>query len=101
MSDQKHNVPKKLSLGKRKGSGEAEVPTASGAGGNIMTNFQEISWTKRKLILTIVALATPYLAVLIASFMAGYILMGIIFGGIGVFVVVMYLLLRFLERADL
>ena len=101
MPDKKHNLPKQLRFGKNGSSSEAKPPTGSGAGGRINTKFQDIKWTPRKLTLTIVLLSIPYLIAVAVSFLVGNILIGCVFLGVGAFVVGIYLLLRYIERADL
>ena len=101
MPDKKQNLPKHLRLGKTGGSTEAKPPSGTGAGGNINTKFQEIKWTPRKLTVTIALLSIPYLIAVAVCFAAGNMLIGLVFLGIGAFVVGIYLLLRYIERADI
>ena len=100
MPNNKHNIPKELRLGKGKASREAKPPGTMETPNNINTNFQEIKWTRSKLTITVVLLSIPYLIALIGSFVVGNILVGLIFLGIGAFTVGIYLLLRYIERAD-
>lgn len=100
MPNNKHNVPKEFRLGQGKQSREAKPPVAAGGAGNINTNLKEIKWTPSKLAITVAALSLPYLIAVIGSFLAGNYLVGFIFLGIGAFVIGIYLLLRYIERAD-
>ena len=99
MPPKKYNVPKHLRLGKTGRSQEARTPNGLSKG-QVMTNLQEINWTPTKLTLTIIALCIPYLIAVIASFAVGNYIVGSIFIGLGVLVVLMYLLLRYIERSD-
>ena len=99
MPPKKHNVPRHIRLGKTGRSQEARTPTGLSKG-RVMTNLQEINWTPTKLTLTIIALCIPYLIAVIASFAVGNYMIGFIFVGLGVLVVLMYLLLRSMERSD-
>ncbi|MEM8830083.1 MAG: hypothetical protein AAGE96_12100 [Cyanobacteria bacterium P01_G01_bin.19] len=100
MPKNKHNLPKHLRLGKTAKSQEAKTPKGTSNGGRIVTNLQEINWTRNKLTLTIIALSTPYLIATVGSFAVGNSLVGFIFIGLGVLVIGMYLLLRYIERSD-
>ncbi len=100
MTNKKQNLPKQLRLGKTRGSTKALAPSSAGRAGKININFQEINWTRRKLIITVALLSIPYLIAVIISFAVGNNLIGFVFLGIGALVVGMYLLLRYIERAD-
>lgn len=101
MPDQRHNLPKQLRFGQGKQSREAKPPEGTGAGGRINTSFQDIKWTPRKLTVTTALLSIPFLIAVIISFAVGNNLIGFVFLSLGAFVVGMYLLLRYIERADL
>jgi len=100
MPNNKHNIPKEFRLGKGGQSKEAKPPVAAGGPGSIRTNLKEIKWTRSKLTITVTLLSLPYLIAVVGSFLAGNFLVGCIFLGIGVFVIIIYLLLRYIERAD-
>lgn len=99
MSKKKPNLPKQLIQG-RAAKAEAKVPSAAGGGGNIGTNWKDINWTPKKLSLAIAFLSIPYLIVIIATFRSGHILIPILLIGLGLFVGLLYLALRMIEKGD-
>ena len=99
MPEKKHNIPKHLRLGKTGASQEAKIVNGVSKG-QVQTNLQDISWTPTKLTLTIIALCIPYLIAVIGAFAAGAYMFGFIFIGLGLLVVGIYLLLRYIERSD-
>lgn len=100
MPEQKHNLPKQLRFGQGKQSRDAKPPQGTGSGGRINTNFQDIKWTPRRLTITIALLSIPYLIAVAISFLIGNNLIAFVFLGLGALVVGIYLLLRYIERAN-
>ncbi|MDJ0593127.1 MAG: hypothetical protein QNJ72_24600 [Pleurocapsa sp. MO_226.B13] len=100
MPQKEPNLPKQLRLGKTGQSQPVKVPESKTGKGEIITDWQEINWTRRKLIITIASLSIPYLIAVVISFVIGNNLIGFVFIGIGVLTVGIYLLLRYVERAD-
>ena len=100
MPEKEPNLPKQLRLGKTGQSQPVKVPESKTGQGEIITDWQEINWTRRKLIITIASLSIPYLIAVVISFVTGKNLIGFIFIGMGVFTIGIYLLLRYIERAD-
>lgn len=69
--------------------------------GRIQTDWQEIQWTKRKVVIATIILGVPYaIAVLAALGAKNYIVTAILLG-LGVLVGAIALILKWLERADL
>jgi hypothetical protein len=99
MSKKKPNLPKQLIQGKA-GRAEAKVPVASGGDGNIGTNWKDINWTPKKVSLAIAFLSIPYLIAVIGTFRSGHILIFILLVGLGVFVGLLYLALKMIEKGD-
>jgi hypothetical protein len=99
MSEQKPQLPKKIIQGKASRA-EAKVPVADGGGGHIGTNWKDINWTPKKLSLVIAFLSIPYLLAVISTFRSGQMMIAIILIGLGVFVGLLYLALRMIEKGD-
>ncbi|MGL5795822.1 MAG: hypothetical protein ACRC06_15770 [Waterburya sp.] len=99
MSKKKPNLPKRLIQGKA-GRAEAKVPSAAGAEGSIGTNWKDINWTPKKLSLAIAFLSIPYLIAVIGTFRSGNILIAMVLVGLGLFVGLLYLALRMIEKGD-
>jgi hypothetical protein len=99
MPKEKQNLPKQIRLGRTAKSQQAKAPD-SATNKQIITDFQEINWTPSKLTITIVLLCVPYLVAVIACFLAGNSFFGFVFIGLGFLVIGIYLLLRYLERAN-
>ncbi|WP_319422985.1 hypothetical protein [Pleurocapsa sp. FMAR1] len=101
MPDNNHrHLPKMLRQGKVNRSQEAKPPQTIGASGSIMTNLQDINWTPKKLGLVIAALTIPYLIAVIAVIQAGNVLVGSILIGLALFVGLVYLALRWIDKSD-
>lgn len=90
---------------KRKGgsmSNDASNPLPkAGRAGAIQTNWKTIDWTPKKLLIASILIGAPYLAGVIASFLAGLFVITSILIGLGVFVGILYGILRWLEQAEL
>ena len=99
MNEKRHNVPKKLIQGKTNKSSPANVPSMD-QGGKIITNFQEIRWTKPKLTLVSVALLAPITFTIVLCFKAGNSLIGLILIGIIMFMGLMSLALRYIDNNE-
>ena len=100
MPKKQPDVPKRLRLGKNKKSPDRKPPGTVGGGGGIRTNLPEIEWTPSKLTITIAVLIVPYLiAVIVSLYVRNYLIAGV-FVGIGLLVIGLYFLLRYLERSD-
>lgn len=95
----KHNLPNRLVKGK---SGQAgfEAPTLGGHGGRVETNLKDIHWTPAKLGIVSTVLLAPFTFAIVVSFQAGNSLIGIVLIGLGLFVGLIYLALRFIENND-
>ncbi len=100
MQDKKHNLPKRLYIGKTKGSHEPEAPIAKGGNGRINTKFADIHWTRTKLSLASTLILAPITFAIVLSFKAGNILVGLILIGALVFMGLMYLALRYIEQNE-
>lgn len=94
------NLPQNLRLGKTSRHEEAKPPGKGSRGSQIITNLQDINWTPKKLTLTIVSLSLPFLLAVIVSFAVGNYLIASVFIGLGLLVLGMYWLLRYIERSD-
>jgi hypothetical protein len=99
MSKKKPKLPTQLIQGKA-GRAEAKVPAASDGGGRIGTNWKDINWTPKKLSLAIAFLSIPYLIAVIGTFRSGHILIAILLVGLGLFVGLLYLALRMIEKGN-
>lgn len=100
MNQKNDHIPKQLKLGKTGQSQPAEVPKAAGGTGRVQTNLPQINWTPSKLTITVILLTIPYLIATLVAFGVGNNLIGFVFIGIGLMVVGMYFLLRYIERND-
>ena len=96
MQDKKHNLPKRLHIGKTNGSQEAKVPMIGGTG-QIGTNWKDIHWTPAKISLVSSIILAPITFAIVVSFKVGNILVGLILIGALVFMGLMYLALRYIE----
>jgi hypothetical protein len=67
------------------------------AGGRIKTDWKDIKWTKEKLFLTSLVLGMPYITAIIASLVNGIYLITFILAGLGVMVVLVYKIVRWLD----
>jgi Flp pilus assembly protein TadB len=76
------------------------VPQIGGRGG-IQTNWKDIRWTSKKLIAVTSLLTLPYLATVVATFVAGMTVISLIMSGVAVFVGIIFVLVRWLEKANL
>ncbi len=95
----KNNLPKKLVAGKSERQ-ETKVPTVGGRG-RIDVKLKDIHWTPTKLSIASTVLLAPLTLAIVLSFQAGNSLVAIILIGLGLFVGLMYLALRFIENNDL
>ena len=94
----KNNLPKRLVTGKS-GRQETKVPTIGGRG-RIDMNLKDIHWTPAKLSIVSTVLLAPLTLAIVLSFQVGNSLVGIILIGLGLFVGLIYLALRFIENND-
>ena len=99
MANKNHKLPDKLVQGGEKRSHEARVPTAASARGNIGSNMN-IRWTPRKKTIAAAVLGIPFLLSTFIAFKSGYILAGILLIGLGLFVGLMYLALRYIDNNE-
>ena len=67
-------------------------------GGGINTNLQDINWTPKKLILTIALLGIPYGGIVLACFIAGINIIAYVLIGLAIFVGLLFLILRLIDR---
>lgn len=95
----KYNLPNRLVKGKS-GQSPAKVPDISGNGGRIEVNLKDINWTPSKLGIVSTVLLAPFTLAIVLSFQAGKGLIGVILLGIGLFVGLMYLALRYIENNE-
>lgn len=77
-----------------------KAPIARGGKGIIDTKWQDINWTPAKLGIAFAGLGIPFLIVMIWIFQSGNALVGIIFVGLAMFVGLMYLALRFIDKTE-
>jgi hypothetical protein len=68
------------------------------AGGSVKTDWKDIRWTKKKLFFTFLILGLPYVTAVVASFANGVYLITFILVGLGVMVVLLYKVVRWLDR---
>lgn len=103
MPRKKTNLPKQLRLGRNKKSCDAQPPKYDIDKGRygIKTDVPDINWTFSRLTITIIVLCIPYLIAVILSFAVKNYLIAGVFVGIGLLVIGMYFLIRFLDKADL
>lgn len=94
----KYNLPKRLVRGKT-GQQEAKVPIIGGQG-RIDTSLQDINWTRTKLGIVSTVLLAPFTFAIVVSFQSGNALIGLILIGLGVFVGLIYLALRYIDNND-
>lgn len=94
----KHNLPKRLVQGKTNQQ-EVKAPIIGGDG-RIDTSFPDIHWTRTKLGIVSTVLLTPFTFAIIVSFQSGKALVGIILIGLGVFVGLMFLALRYIDNNE-
>lgn len=97
---EKHNLPKRLVQGKSGQQGINVPSAASGGGGGIQTNWKDIHWTPAKLGVVATVLLAPLTFAIVISFHVGNSLIAIILIGLGLFVGLMYLALRFVENNE-
>ena len=95
-----HNLPDRLVKGKTNKSQEARVPTASGAGGRINTGFADINWTPAKIRIVLTVLLAPVITVIIISFNSGNIFISLVLIGLIIFVGLLYLTLRYIDKNE-
>lgn len=95
---EKQNLPDRLVRGKARQQ-EAKVPIVGGRG-RIDTNFKDIRWTPAKLGIVSTVLLAPFTFAIVVSFQVGNTLVGLILLGLGIFVGLMYLALRYIDNND-
>ena len=101
MPDNHHrHLPKMLKQGRLNRSQDAKLPDKFGGSGSIITNFQDVKWTPKKLALVIVALSIPYLIVIISLIKAGYTVVVLLMIGFAILTGLIYLALRWIEKSD-
>ena len=100
MSDNHRHLPKMLRQGRLNRSQDAKPPEKFGSGGSIITNFQDIKWTPKKLALVIAALSIPYLIVITSLIKAGYTIVVLLMIGFAILTGLIYLALRWIEKSD-
>lgn len=76
------------------------LPLIGGTGANIQTNWQDIKWNRKKLFLTICFLSLPYLMTIIATYLAGMVIITFVLIGLALLVGILFIIVRWLERAD-
>jgi hypothetical protein len=94
----KHNLPKRLVRGKT-GQQEAKAPIIGG-GGRIDTSLKDINWTPAKLGIVSTVLLAPFTFAIVVAFHSGNALVGLILVGLGVFVGLLYLALRYIDNNE-
>ncbi len=98
-NNQRH-LPKMLKQGRLNRSQDAKPPGKFGGRGSIITNFQDVKWTPKKLALVIAALSIPYLIVITGLIKAGYIIIVLLMIGFAILTGLIYLALRWIEKSD-
>ena len=93
------NLPKKLVNGKSK-QFEAKAPNIGGSGGRIDTSLSDINWTPAKIRIVMTVLIAPIITAIIVSFNAGNILISLVLTGLIIFVGLLYLALRYIDRNE-
>ena len=96
---EKNYLPKKLIQGKTNHSQEAKVPELGGQS-QIQTNWKDINWTPAKLAIVLPILIVPFLIGVVSVIRTGNLLVTVLFIGLVIFVGLMYLLLRYLDKND-
>ena len=95
-----HNLPDRLVKGKTNKSQEAVVPTASSSGGRINTSFSEINWTPAKIRIVLTVLLAPVITAIIITFNSGNIFISLVLIGLIIFVGLLYLTLRYIDKNE-
>ena len=97
-----YNLPKRLTQGKTNRSQEAKPPESFGRGGNIdpKAAWANVQWTPKKLGLVVCFLSIPYLLIVIGTLKSGNTLVAGIMIGLVVLICSLFLLLRWIEKAD-
>ncbi len=99
MSQPDLDPDKKIVKGKSR-PGDRKFPAHGGKGGEIYTNLPDINWTPKKLILAIALLSIPYVGAVLACFIAGISFIAYLLIGLGIFVGLIVLALRFIDQQD-
>ena len=100
MKGKGHNLPGRLVKGGAKHSPAAKVPSAAGRDAQIPKHFQEIHWTPIKLSIASIIVLSPISFAIVLSFKAGNSLIGVILIGLLVFMGLIYLALRYIEKNE-
>lgn len=79
----------------------ASDPLAKSSKAAIHTNWKDINWTPPKLIFASVVLGIPYLTAILVTFTSKMMPITAILIGLGLMVLLLVLLLRWLEQAEL
>lgn len=77
------------------------IPQQSRSGGRVETNWSDIRWNRKKLLAVVSLLGFPYLATVVATFVAGMTVITLILSGVALFVGMIFMILRWLEQAEL
>ncbi len=67
--------------------------------GGITTNLKEIKWTKLKIFLVSLVIGIPYLGIVIGAYLAGVKILSYFTIGLGIFVLLITALVRWLDKA--
>jgi hypothetical protein len=97
--DRQRGIPRKINMG-RTGRPQDRRPPILGGQGSIDTSWKDINWTPRKLALASAVLGIPFLLVVVLMFRSGNSFFGVILIGIAMFVGLMYLTLRYIDKNE-
>jgi len=99
MGNNKNNLPDRLVKGGSNRSSEAKVPVTGKGSGRVLTNLN-VRWTPRKATIATTLLGLPFLFATVLIFKSGNILIGCVFVGLALFVGLIYVALRYIEKSD-
>lgn len=74
--------------------------TKSQQGGKVVTSWKKINWTKKKLFFTSVGLGFPYTVAVVATLVSGVYLITTVLVSVGLMVLLLSQLLRWLDRDE-
>ncbi len=98
--NRQRGIPRKINMGKTGRSQDRQPPTFGGRGGRIDTSLKDINWTPSKLALASAVLGIPFLLVVVLMFRSGNGVFGGFLIGIAMFVGLMYLTLRYIDKNE-
>ena len=79
--------------------GSKDIFVSQKGRGSIKTDLKEIKWNKLKIFLVSLAIGLPYLGIVIGAYLAGVKILSYIMIGLGILVLLILALLRWIEKA--